>query len=134
MYKKLSPIKLLVLILFTFFNVNVQTGKIAGTIMDGEFNEPMAFANVLIKNTTKGTSSDFDGKYLIDIEPGSYTLVFSYIGYQTIEISDVLVSSGDDVIVDVTLNTNSLETVVITTTIKIKSCRCNDTTSRCIMS
>ena len=118
MYKKLSPIKLLVLILFTIFNVNGQTGKIAGTIMDGEFNEPMAFANVLIKNTTKGTTSDFDGKYSIDVEAGNYTLVFSYIGYQTIEISDVVVKSNDDVIVDVTLNTNSLETVVITTTVR----------------
>ena len=118
MYKKLSPIKLLVLILFTIFNVNGQTGKIAGTIMDGEFNEPMAFANVLIKNTTKGTTSDFDGKYFIDVEAGNYTLVFSYIGYQTIEISDVVVKSNDEVIVDVTLNTNSLETVVITTTVR----------------
>ena len=118
MYKKLSPIKLLVLILFTIFNVNGQTGKIAGTIMDGEFNEPMAFANVLIKNTTKGTTSDFDGKYTIDVEAGNYTLVFSYIGYQTIEISDVVVKSNDEVIVDVTLNTNSLETVVITTTVR----------------
>ena len=118
MYKKLSQIKLLVLILFTIFNVNGQTGKIAGTIMDGEFNEPMAFANVLIKNTTKGTTSDFDGKYSIDVEAGNYTLVFSYIGYQTIEISDVVVKSNDDVIVDVTLNTNSLETVVITTTVR----------------
>ncbi len=118
MYKKLSPIKLLVLILFTIFNVNGQTGKIAGTIMDGEFNEPMAFANVLIKNTTKGTTSDFDGKYSIDVEAGNYTIVFSYIGYQTIEISDVVVKSNDEVIVDVTLNTNSLETVVITTTVR----------------
>ena len=78
----------------------------------------MAFANVLIKNTTKGTTSDFDGKYFIDVEAGNYTLVFSYIGYQTIEISDVVVKSNDEVIVDVTLNTNSLETVVITTTVR----------------
>jgi outer membrane cobalamin receptor len=78
----------------------------------------MAFANVLIKNTTKGTTSDFDGKYSIDVEAGNHTLVFSYIGYQTIEISDVVVKSNDDVIVDVTLNTNSLETVVITTTVR----------------
>ncbi|MGB2256575.1 MAG: TonB-dependent receptor domain-containing protein [Flavobacteriaceae bacterium] len=104
--------------MITIFNVNAQTGKIAGTIMDGEFNEPMAFANVLIKNTTKGTTSDFDGKYTIDVEAGNYTLVFSYIGYQTIEISDVVVKSNDEVIVDVTLNTNSLETVVITTTVR----------------
>lgn len=103
---------------FTTLSVNSQTGKITGTVMDGEFNEPMAFANVLIKNTTKGTTSDFDGKYTIDVEPGNYTVVFSYIGYQTIEISNVAVEANEDVIVDVTLNTNSLETVVITTTVR----------------
>ncbi len=118
MTNKQTIIKLLILVMITIFNVNAQTGKIAGTIMDGEFNEPMAFANVLIKNTTKGTTSDFDGKYTIDVEAGNYTIVFSYIGYQTIEISDVVVKSNDDVIVDVTLNTNSLETVVITTTVR----------------
>ena len=111
------------LILFSFtiltaLHVDAQTGKISGTIMDGEFNEPMAFANVLIKNTTKGTTSDFDGKYNIDIEPGFYTVVFSYIGYQTIEISDVNVVGDDDVVLDVTLNTNSLENVIITTTVR----------------
>ena len=65
------------LTILTALNVVAQTGKISGTIMDGEFNEPMAFANILIKNTTKGTTSDFDGKYNIDIEPGLYTVVFS---------------------------------------------------------
>ena len=106
------------LTVLTPIQVFAQTGKISGTIMDGEFNEPMAFANVLIKNTTKGTTSDFDGKYTVDIEPGLYTVVFSYIGYQTIEISDVAVVANDDVIVDVTLNTNSLENVIITTTVR----------------
>ncbi len=118
MTNKQTIIKLLIIVMITIFNVNAQTGKITGTIMDGEFNEPMAFANVLIKNTTKGTTSDFDGKYTIDVEAGNYTLVFSYIGYQTIEISDIVVKSNDEVIVDVTLNTNSLETVVITTTVR----------------
>ena len=106
------------LTVLTAIQVFAQTGKISGTIMDGEFNEPMAFANVLIKNTTKGTTSDFDGKYTVDIEPGLYTVVFSYIGYQTIEISDVVVVANDDVIVNVTLNTNSLENVIITTTVR----------------
>ena len=103
---------------FTTLSVNSQTGKITGTVMDGEFNEPMAFANVLIKNTTKGTTSDFDGKYIIDVEQGNYTVVFSYIGYQTIEISDVAVEADKEIIIDITLNTNSLETVVITTTVR----------------
>ena len=58
MTNKQTIIKLLTIVMITIFNVNAQTGKINGTIMDGEFNEPMAFANVLIKNTTKGTTSN----------------------------------------------------------------------------
>ena len=78
----------------------------------------MAFANVLVKNTTTGTTSDFDGKYQLEISEGIYTIIFSYIGYQSIEISDVNIGPDSEVIVDVTLKTNSLDAIVITTTIR----------------
>lgn len=97
-------------------NLNAQQGKIVGTINDGDYNEPMAFANVLIKDTTTGTTSDFDGKYELSSAAGTFSLIFSYVGYQTVEISDVIVKVGEETIVDVTLSTNSLEEVVITTT------------------
>jgi len=108
----------LLLTAFVALQLTAQSGKIVGTITDGDYNEPMAFANVLIKNTTTGTTSDFDGKYQLEVEEGNYAIIFSYIGYQTIEISDIVVAGNSDVIVDVTLNTNSLEAVVITTTIR----------------
>ena len=108
----------LLLTAFVALQLTAQSGKIVGTITDGDYNEPMAFANVLIKNTTTGTTSDFDGKYQLEVEVGNYAIIFSYIGYQTIEISDIVVAGNSDVIVDVTLNTNSLEAVVITTTIR----------------
>mgnify|MGYP000999894418 FL=1 len=108
----------LLLTAFVALQLTAQSGKIVGTITDGDYNEPMAFANVLIKNTTTGTTSDFDGKYQLEMEEGNYAIIFSYIGYQTIEISDIVVAGNSDVIVDVTLNTNSLEAVVITTTIR----------------
>ena len=95
-----------------------QSGTATGTIMDGEFAEPMAFANVVVKGTTTGTTSDFDGKYTLNLEPGTYTLVFSYVGYNTQEISDVVITANKETIVDVTLSTNSLETVIVTTSVK----------------
>ncbi|MFC4722589.1 TonB-dependent receptor domain-containing protein [Geojedonia litorea] len=95
-----------------------QTGKVAGLVMDGEFVEPMAFANILVKGTTTGTTSDFDGKYELELAEGVYTLVFSFVGYNTQEISDVTITANEVQTIDVTLATNSLETVVITTNVK----------------
>ncbi len=98
--------------------VIAQEGVIQGTIQDGELNDILPFANVIIKDTDTGTTSDFDGKYSIEIEPGTYTLVFSYVGYQTVEISEVNVKEDDVTIVNVTLNAtaNNLDEVTITTT------------------
>ena len=65
-----------------------ETGSIVGKLTDKEFNdEPLPFANVLIKGTTTGTTSDFDGLYeLPNLEPGIYTIQYSYLGYETVEI------------------------------------------------
>ena len=98
--------------------VTAQTGTLAGNVIDGEFVEPMAFANILIKDTTIGTTSDFDGKYQLELEPGTYIIVYSYVGYGTKEISDVVIKANEETSLDVTLDTNSLDTIVITTSVK----------------
>lgn len=96
-----------------------QDGIISGTINDGEFNDILPFANVVIKGTTQGTTSDFDGKYALEVEPGTYNMVFSYLGYETKEITGVEVDEGGEQTVDVTLNpaSNQLDEVVVTTTV-----------------
>ncbi|MCA0131047.1 TonB-dependent receptor [Winogradskyella alexanderae] len=109
---------ILVFVLFLVGCFAFSQGKVTGTVIDGEFNEPMAFANILVKGTTTGTTSDFDGKYELELDEGTYTLVFSFVGYNTKEITDIVVTSGSSVIVDVVLETNSLDTVVITTSTK----------------
>ena len=70
-----------------------QTGTISGKIMDGEFNDVLPFANVLVKGTTVGATSDFEGAYTLDMEPGTYTLTFSFLGYTTQEITGVIVEA-----------------------------------------
>ncbi|MDO6596484.1 TonB-dependent receptor [Oceanihabitans sp. 2_MG-2023] len=95
-----------------------QTGHVAGTVIDGDFTEPLAFANVLVKGTTTGTASDFDGKYDIELGEGTHTLIFSFVGYNTQEITDVVIKAGEVVTLDVTLSANTLETVVISTSVK----------------
>ena len=114
-----------ILLIFTLF-VGLQgsaqdtTGSIVGKMTDKELNdEPLAFANVLIKGTTQGTTSDFDGLYEISgVEPGVYTVVFSYLGYETIEIPNVEVVADKVTSIDVPMRASSgfeLDEVVVTT-------------------
>ena len=65
-------------IVFTTMISAQNTGSIVGKLIDKEYNdEPLAFANVLIKGTTTGTTTDFDGLYEIaDLGPGIYTVLF----------------------------------------------------------
>ena len=97
------------------------TGSVSGLLTDKEFNnEPLAFANVLIKGTTTGTTSDFDGVYSIDgLEPGTHIVMFSFVGYKTIEI-EAVIEAGKTNEINVVLEANSaaLEEVVIKTTKK----------------
>ena len=64
-----------------------QNGTVSGVITDTEYNnEPFPFANVLIKGTTIGTSTDDNGKYSLSVKPGNYVLEIGYLGYETKEI------------------------------------------------
>lgn len=100
---------------------NAQKGKVAGNLIDGEFVEPLAFGNILVKGTTTGTTSDFDGKYELELDPGTYTLVFSFVGYNTQEIVDVIIKTDEVTELDITLETNSLDTIILTTSVKRNS-------------
>lgn len=110
----------LFLLAFGLFNIaNAQSGILAGNVIDGDYNnEPMAFANILIKGTTTGTTSDFDGKYQLDLDPGTYTVIFSFVGYETKEISGVIINSGQTTDLDISLASNSLDEIVITTSVR----------------
>ena len=94
--------------------------NITGTVFDGEFNEPMPFANVTLKGTSNGTTTDFDGRYNFDVTPGEYTVVFSFVGYETLQVTEIMVEVGKEVNVDAILNpaSNALEEVIVVSTAK----------------
>ncbi|BFP41625.1 TonB-dependent receptor [Flavobacteriaceae bacterium GF1] len=101
-------------------NAQETTGSIVGKLTDKEANnDPLPFANVLIKGTTTGTTSDFDGLYEISgLEPGTYTVAYSFLGYETVEIPNVVVEAGKVTNVDVPMSAGGefqLDEVVVTT-------------------
>lgn len=108
-----------ILFLFGSTAFGQATGSIVGKLIDKEMNDdPLAFANVLVKGTTKGTTSDFDGLYELDgLEPGTYTVVYSFLGYETVELT-VTVEAGKVTEVNVPMSATqgvSLDEVVIVT-------------------
>ena len=98
-----------------------QTGSVKGTLTDKQMNnEPLPFANVLIKDSSKGTTSDFDGLYTIDdLAPGTYVVEFSFVGYQTIE-KTIAISVNQIVTLDLSLSPSAaaLDEVVIKTSLR----------------
>ncbi|WP_317170429.1 carboxypeptidase-like regulatory domain-containing protein [Galbibacter sp. BG1] len=60
-----------------------QEKTISGVVIDQD-GMPLPEANVMIKGTTKGTQTDFDGNYSVSTETGK-VLVFSYVGQKTVE-------------------------------------------------
>ena len=88
MLKKFIP-KLTVMIFLLFIGMSsafAQTGKVQGTVTDASDGSPLPGATIQIKGTTTGTVTDMDGKYSINVQ-GSVTLVFSFIGYETEELT-----------------------------------------------
>ncbi|WP_370104358.1 SusC/RagA family TonB-linked outer membrane protein [Winogradskyella sp.] len=58
---------------------------VSGTVTDKANAMPLPGVNVLVKGTSRGTSTDFDGKYTIEVNQGE-TIVISYVGYKSQEI------------------------------------------------
>lgn len=88
---------------------NLQQSTISGTIT-GDNGLPLVGANIIEKGTTNGTQTDFDGKYTLTLIDKNATLVISYLGFVTQEIS----ASGKTV-VNVAMEESSsiLEEVVV---------------------
>ncbi|WP_010231775.1 TonB-dependent receptor [Gillisia marina] len=112
---------LLITLLISSFSQAQETknGSIAGKLMDKEIKgETLPFANVIIKGTNLGTTTDIDGLYVIEnLKPGIYTVVFSFVGYETLEAPNITVVADKVTEVNTALGSSaaSLDEVVIKT-------------------
>src|SRR5690606_22700759 len=62
--------------LFSLQLIPAQSGRVSRKVMDGGFNDVLAFANVLVKGTQSRSTSHAAGHYSLDLEPGTYTRLF----------------------------------------------------------
>ena len=82
--------------LFTFLVSTVllaQQGIIRGTVIEDATGDPLFGVTVVIKGTTNGAITDFDGKFQINAAPGTYEVKASFVSFQTVSITDVSVNS-----------------------------------------
>ena len=87
-----------------------QKTKVSGTVID-ETGEPIIGANVVVKGTTNGGTTDLDGRFFLEVDHLPVTLIVSYIGYVRQEIK---VTSGKMLKVEMSPDINLMEEVVVT--------------------
>lgn len=88
--------------------ISQQTVKVTGTVVDTHTGEPVIGANVLVKGTTNGTSTDFDGNFTMEAPAGA-TLVVSYIGYLPMEAK----ATSGKMTIKIKEDTQNLDEVVV---------------------
>lgn len=64
---------------------NAQTTKVTGTVISAEDNEPIIGASIVVKGTTIGTVTDFNGAFSLDVPSSAKTLVVSFVGMKSQE-------------------------------------------------
>jgi TonB-dependent receptor len=114
--KKLLILGAIVLTQFLTAMAFAQNGTIRGTIYEESTGEPLFGVSVLVKETSTGAVTDFDGKFEIQVAPGTYNLQISYISYSTVELTTVEVKAGEVTVLDDILmaeEASELETVTI---------------------
>lgn len=79
---------MLAFLLFAGLNFALaQTRTISGIVTSSEDGSAIPGATVQVKGTTVGTTTDLDGKYMLEVKPGYKVLVFSYVGMKTKEVT-----------------------------------------------
>ena len=104
--------------IFTATTVFAQSGSLEGKITDKNTGEPVPFANVVAKrngNQIAGVTSDFDGNYTVKpLDPGTYDISVSFVGYGAVTLEGIVVSSNKITFRDVKISEGiDIEEVVI---------------------
>ena len=102
-------------LLFTIISFAQNSAKVSGIITDKDSKQPVSFVSISLKGLMTNAESDINGNYEMAMKPGTYTIVYAFIGYKTLE-KQVTVTDNETLNLNVTLqeNSNSIEGIVIT--------------------
>ena len=108
--------RLYIALLFTFIQLNAQSGIISGFISDSSSAEALIGANVILQETGQGMATDINGYYIIqDIAPGDYVLMVSYVGFK-LKKEKLKISDGQSIKLDISLSEDVVELTQIEVT------------------
>lgn len=85
----------IVVLLFTSLSLFAQRGTLRGSVYDDKTGESLVGVSIFLKGTSRGTITDLDGKFWVDVPPGTYDIQVSYISYQTLVIEKVIIREGE---------------------------------------
>ena len=119
LHMKLNLILFLALLFFGYSEIYAQKVKVFGKIVDKESGEDLIGAYIILKigeEQKGGTSTDIDGTYSLEIDPGQYDITVSYVSYNDLKIKDVIIKEGENYPLDVALSSSTeiLTEVVVT--------------------
>ncbi|WP_370003863.1 TonB-dependent receptor, partial [Winogradskyella sp.] len=97
-------------VMMLFTTVAFAQATITGKVIDADMNSPLPGANVIVKGTTNGATTDFDGNFTITANATSGEIIISYVGFAT----KVVKFNGDTNLGTITLEIDSsLEEVIV---------------------
>lgn len=105
--------KITLFLLVLFFTGTIalaQTRDVSGTVSDKSDGSPIAGANIIVKGTASGTTTDANGRFTLSVPPNSNRLIVSFVGFLTQEVD---ITSMTNITITLEASASELEEVVV---------------------
>jgi len=90
-------------------SIFAQKGTLSGVVLEKSSALEVIGGNVVVAGTAVGTTTEFDGTYVLELDAGTYNIEYSYIGFQNFTAENVVINAGETTTLDVQLDDESIE-------------------------
>ncbi len=105
-----KPLLIFFILSALVFAQNTPKGNLKGKVVDADNLRSLIGVNIIVKDKNIGASSDENGNYAIEnLKVGTYAVVFSYLGYETVTKTDIIVKSDRTTFLNVELKSSFIE-------------------------